>query len=406
MSQYGAVLGGCGLPTAMAGLLLFGKFPHTRRACDHFPATIGFGLHFALKADMNESSPHPYSRRILDNLSEAVLMFDDNLNLAYVNMPGEIMFAWSARQVLGNPAQQIFLFGDNGMSEEMSRVLASDNALVKRNVLLALPLHPMTVNMTMTPVTDGGEKMLLVEVQQVDRHLRISMGEQLLAQQNAAKMLLRGLAHEIKNPLGGLRGAAQLLDRELPEEELREYTRIIIEESDRLQSLLDRMLAPNTPPKKSLLNIHRLLERVRQLVQVEFPPGLVLIRDYDPSIPALLGDGDQIIQAILNIVRNAAQALGESGKITIRTRIHRQFTIGQHRHPLVAKIDIIDDGPGVSPELLNQIFYPMVTGRAEGTGLGLSIAQSLINQHGGLIECESYPGKTVFSIFLPLGDGR
>ena len=161
------------------------------------------------------------------------------------------------------------------------------------------------------------------------------------------------------------------------------------------------MLAPNKPPHKSLLNIHRVLERVRQLVQVE-APRVQLIRDYDPSMPAIYGDSDQLIQAILNIVRNAAQALGDKGKITIRSRIHRQVTIGLNRHPLVAKIDVIDDGPGIKPELLNQIFYPMVTGRAEGTGLGLSIAQSLISQHGGLVECESKPGETIFSIFLPL----
>ena len=345
--------------------------------------------------------PAKFYCRVLDNLSDAVLLFDNALTLVYINQPGEMMFAWSARHVLGSHAQQVFFFSDQGMEDDMQRVLASDSTLTKRNVVLALPLHPMTVNVTMTPVSDGKKTMLLVEVQQVDRHLRISMEEQLMAQQNASKMLLRGLAHEIKNPLGGLRGAAQLLDQELPEEELREYTRIIIEESDRLQSLVDRMLAPNKPPHKSLLNIHRVLERVRQLVQVE-APRVQLIRDYDPSMPAIYGDSDQLIQAILNIVRNAAQALGDKGKITIRSRIHRQVTIGLNRHPLVAKVDVIDDGPGIKPELLNQIFYPMVTGRAEGTGLGLSIAQSLISQHGGLVECESKPGETIFSIFLPL----
>ncbi len=351
---------------------------------------------------MNNIAPAKFYRRILDNLSDAVLLFDDALTLVYINQPGEMMFAWSARHVLGNRAQQVFFFSDQGMEEDMRRVLASGNTLTKRNVVLALPLHPMTVNVTMSPVSDEQTPMLLVEVQQVDRHLRISMEEQLMAQQNAAKMLLRGLAHEIKNPLGGLRGAAQLLDQELPEDELREYTHIIIEESDRLQSLVDRMLAPNKPPQKILINVHQVLERVRQLVQVEAPGGVQLIRDYDPSMPGLHGDGDQLIQAILNIVRNAAQSIGDRGKITIRTRIHRQVTIGLNRHALVAKIDVIDDGPGIKPELLNQIFYPMVTGRAEGTGLGLSIAQSLISQHGGLVECESKPGETIFSIFLPL----
>jgi two-component system nitrogen regulation sensor histidine kinase GlnL len=348
-----------------------------------------------------QTSPQ-FHRRILDNLTDAVLLFDESLSLAYINMPGEILFAVSARQVLGAKAQQVFFFGDLGIDADMRRTLESGASLTRRNVALSLPLQSMTVNITMTPMLEEGTPMLLVEMQQVDRHLRISMEEQLATQENAARMLLRGLAHEIKNPLGGLRGAAQLLDKELPDPELREYTRIIIEESDRLQSLVDRMLAPHKPPSKSLLNIHRVLERVRQLVQVEAPAGVSLIRDYDPSIPGLYGDADQLIQAILNIVRNAAQAVGEKGKITIRTRIHRQVTIGHHRHALAAKIDVVDNGPGIKPDLMNQIFYPMVTGRAEGAGLGLSIAQSLISQHGGMVECSSKPGETVFSIFLPL----
>ncbi|QSA97227.1 nitrogen regulation protein NR(II) [Methylococcus sp. EFPC2] len=342
-----------------------------------------------------------FYRRILDNLTDAVLLFDQDLSLSYINMPGEILFAVSARQVLGSRAQQVFFFSDQSVESDMRRALATGSSITKRNVLLSLPLHPMTVNVAMTPLVDEPNPALLVELQQVDRHLRISMEEQLMAQQNASRMLLRGLAHEIKNPLGGLRGAAQLLDRELDEEQ-REYTRIVIEESDRLQSLVDRMLAPHTPPHKSQLNIHKVLERVRQLVQAEAPAGVSLHRDYDPSIPDLLGDSDQLIQAILNIVRNAAQAVGSRGNITIRTRIHRQVTLGHRRHLLAVKIEVIDDGPGIKPELLNQIFYPMVTGRAEGTGLGLSIAQSLISQHGGLVECASVPGNTVFSIFLPL----
>ena len=351
---------------------------------------------------MSASFSVNFYRRVLDNLSDAVLLFDDGLSLVYINMPGEILFAVSARQVLGNRAEQVFLLSDQGLEADMQRALQTGVSLTRRNLALALPLHPMTVNVSINPVLDEESPVILVQVQQVDRHLRISMEEQLLAQQNAAKMLLRGLAHEIKNPLGGLRGAAQLLDRELPDAELREYTKIIIDESDRLQSLVDRMLAPNKPLHKSLVNIHKVLERVRQLVQVEAPPGVMIIRDYDPSIPDLNGDSDQLIQAILNIVRNAAQAVGQSGKITIRTRIFRQFTIGHRRHPLVVKIEVVDDGPGIKPELLNQIFYPMVSGRADGTGLGLSIAQSLISQHGGLVECLSAPGNTVFSIFLPL----
>jgi two-component system nitrogen regulation sensor histidine kinase GlnL len=242
----------------------------------------------------------------------------------------------------------------------------------------------------------------LVELLQVDRHLRIAREENLIAQQSTARALVRGLAHEIKNPLGGLRGAAQLLERELPDESLTEYTRIIIDEADRLQLLVDRMLGPNSLPNKRELNVHEVLERVRALVQGELPAAIRIQRDYDPSIPPLQADRDLLIQAVLNIVRNAVQALGESGVITLRTRTQRQFTIGSRRHRLVARLEIVDNGPGIPPELIEQIFYPMVTGRSDGTGLGLSIAQSLVNQHGGLIECASRPGETVFTLLLPL----
>jgi len=343
-----------------------------------------------------------FLRRILDNLTDAVLLFDASLSLVYINTPGEVLFAVSARQILGLKAQQVFLFSDQGIEGDMLRAMESGVTLTRRNILLSLPVHSVTVNASMTPVLDDAAPTLLVQLQQVDRHLRISMEEQLVAQQNASKMLLRGLAHEIKNPLGGLRGAAQLLDGELLDAELREYTRIIIDESDRLQSLVDRMLAPNKPALKCLLNIHKVLERVRQLVQVEVASTVKLIRDYDPSIPLVYGDSDQLIQAILNVVRNAAQAVMSHGEIIIRTRVSRQVTLNNKRHPLAAKIDVIDNGPGINPELLNQIFYPMVTGRAEGTGLGLSIAQTLISQHGGLIECASNPGNTIFSVFLPV----
>jgi two-component system nitrogen regulation sensor histidine kinase GlnL len=242
-----------------------------------------------------------------------------------------------------------------------------------------------------------------VELQQVDNHLRISKEEQLLTQQTTAKLLVRGLAHEIKNPLGGLRGAAQLLDLELNDPELKEYTQIIIAESDRLQGLMDKMLGPNKLPNKKPLNIHEVLERVRQLIQAEASSSLDLTCDYDPSIPTIQGDKDQLIQAILNIARNAVQALEGKGNIIFKTRIQRQMTIGRKCYKLAARCDIIDNGPGIDAEMMKQIFYPMITGRAEGTGLGLSIAQSLINQHNGLIECKSEPGKTVFSIFLPMG---
>jgi two-component system nitrogen regulation sensor histidine kinase GlnL len=260
----------------------------------------------------------------------------------------------------------------------------------------------MTVDCTVTPISEPQHKELLVELLHVDRHLRIIREENLLAQHQATRALARGLAHEIKNPLGGLRGAAQLLERELNNEALKEYTGIIIGEADRLQNLVNRMLGPNTLPQKRLINIHQVLEHVRSLVSAEAPPGVHIVRDYDPSIPELNADPDQLIQAVLNIVRNAVQAVGDHGEITLRTRTLRQYTIGQRRHKLVIRIDVIDNGPGIPPDMMESIFYPMVTGRPEGTGLGLPIAQFLISQHGGLIECASRPGFTTFTLLLPL----
>ncbi len=352
---------------------------------------------------MNHDTDQPHTIRILDHLTNAVLLFDANCRLVSINLAGEMLLAVSARQIIGLRAREIFLLGDRGIEADFRRALEWGETLSKRNMTLGPPSHPVTVTMTMVPVQENNQiDWLVVEIEQVDRHIRISMEQQILTQQNAARMLLRGLAHEIKNPLGGIRGAAQLLQRELFDEELREYTQIIMDESDRLQSLVDRMLGPNKPLAMEPTNIHKVLERVRQLVQVEVPAGIVIERDYDPSIPLVMGDGDLLIQAILNIVRNAAQALGREGLIMIRTRVHRQVTIGHKRNRMAVKIDIEDSGPGIPPELMGQIFYPMVTGRAEGTGLGLSVAQSLINQHGGLIECTSEAGATVFSVFLPL----
>ena len=247
-----------------------------------------------------------------------------------------------------------------------------------------------------------------MEIEPRDRLLRISREEEMLAQQETTRVLVRGMAHEIKNPLGGIRGAAQLLERELPDPELKDYTQVIIEEADRLRTLVDRMLGPNTAPRLSPTNIHEVLERVRTLLDAESKGTVTFSRDYDPSLPEFLGDKEQLIQALLNIARNAMEALEAhldqqaTPEIIFRTRALRQFTIGHKRHRLVCRIDIIDNGPGIPPELLQNVFYPMISGRADGTGLGLSIAQSIIGQHRGLIECDSEPGQTDFIIFIPL----
>jgi len=342
-------------------------------------------------------------KKILDHLNEAVLLFNKDFRLTYINPAGEILFADSAKHLLGSSAKKLFKATHHGLFSDLLQRLNQNEPLVDRELILDSLSQSVTVNLSATPILEDGElSEILIELQQVDRHLRITKEEQLLAQQNTSRMLVRGLAHEIKNPLGGLRGAAQLLDLELHDPELKEYTQIIIAESDRLQELMDKMLGPNKPAHKNLLNIHEVLERIRQLVAVEAGTNIKLQTDYDPSIPELFADKNQLIQAFLNIVRNAIQALQSSGKIILKTRIQRHMTLGRKRYKLAVKVDIIDNGPGIQPGLMGQIFYPMITGRPEGTGLGLSIAQSLINQHNGLIECESEPGNTVFSIYLPI----
>ncbi|OAI09590.1 PAS domain-containing sensor histidine kinase [Methylomonas methanica] len=342
-------------------------------------------------------------KKILDHLNEAILLFDKDLRLTYINPAGEMLLADSAKHLLGQTAHKLFKTAHNTLFNDLLPRLYLLEPLVDRELILERLSQSITVNLSATPLLEDGKlSEILIELQQVDRHLRITKEEQLLAQQNTSRMLVRGLAHEIKNPLGGLRGAAQLLDLELQDPELKEYTQIIIAESDRLQDLMDKMLGPNKPAHKSQINIHEVLERVRHLVTVEAAHGIMLYTNYDPSIPEIFADKNQLIQAILNIVRNAVQAVQNHGVITMKTRVQRHMTIGRKRYKLTVKIDIIDNGPGIKPELMGQIFYPMITGRAEGTGLGLSIAQSLINQHNGLIECESEPGNTVFSIYLPL----
>ena len=341
--------------------------------------------------------------RILDSLNTAVLVFDRGLRLGYLNPAGEMLLAVSARQGLGQHLREL-LPGAHILAERLQQAFVDDQPYADHGLQLRLPTgQEITVDCTITPMLDpvkGTE--LLVELNQMDRHLRIAREENILEQHQAARQLVRGLAHEIKNPLGGLRGAAQLLERELADEDLKEYTRIIIGEADRLRSLVNRMLGPNQLPQMRPCNIHQVVEHVRNLVAAEGHAGLELIRDYDPSIPDFLADPEQLIQALLNIVRNAMQALRGQGRITLRTRTQRQFTIGQKRHKLVVRVDVIDNGPGIPPDMLETIFYPMVTGHAEGTGLGLSIAQSLVNVHGGLIECDSRAGHTEFNILLPL----
>lgn len=342
-------------------------------------------------------------QRILDGLSVATLLFNARFRLIFINPAGELLLGVSARHLLGQHFSELMQPGSPIMPA-LEEALHSRHPFTRHEMTLSLAHgDERVVDFTVIPLIEADEEPeLLLELTPINNLLRIAREENRQAQQMATREMLRGLAHEIRNPLGGLRGAAQLLEKQLATEELKEYTQVIIREADRLKNLLNRMLGPNTRPAKTAINIHEVLERVRNLVCVEVDEQIDLQRDYDPSIPEVHADMDQLVQALLNIIRNACQALSDQGTIILRTRVERKFTIGQNRHNLVARINVIDNGPGINEEMKEKIFFPMVTGRANGSGLGLSIAQSLIEQHGGVIECQSEPGRTTFSILLPI----
>lgn len=338
---------------------------------------------------------------ILEQLTTAVMLLDEAFAVRYINPAAETLLHVSARQAIGADLLRI-LPGLADLRPAIEAALERGAAYTERELAVALSdEHWLTLTCSVTPLSDG---WLIIEVDQLDRHLRISRENHLIAQNRAIRELVRGLAHEIKNPLGGLRGAAQLLHAELTDPEQQEYTEIIMSEADRLRALVNGLLGPDARPARQPTNLHEVVERVRHLAEAEAPAGVEIVRDYDPSIPEIEAARDQLIQALLNLVRNALQALGDNGRITLRTRAHRRFTIGEVQHRLVARIDIIDNGPGIPADLVDRIFYPMVTSRPRGTGIGLPIAQTLVNQHGGLIECNSRPGRTVFTVWLPMED--
>jgi two-component system nitrogen regulation sensor histidine kinase GlnL len=258
------------------------------------------------------------------------------------------------------------------------------------------------VSCTVTPVDMPGVRGFLIELSPQQQQLRIAREERLLDQSAKTRELIRNLAHEIKNPLGALRGAAQLLDRELERPELHEYTQVIMKEADRLQSLMDRLLTPHRLPQLVQFNIHEALERVRSLLLAEFPDGISIRRDYDVSLPPLTADREQIIQALLNVARNAAQAMQGNGNIILRTRVARRITLARRTYRLAMLVQIIDNGPGVPEEMKDRIFFPLVSGREGGHGVGLTIAQTYVTQHHGVIELDSRPGYTCFSLILPI----
>ena len=341
--------------------------------------------------------------QILDLQTTAVLLIDSELVVRYLNQAAEALLETSGQHLVGEPLAKAFV-DPSTPDHVMNAALAGDGFTKRGAQIKTVGGRDVTVDYTVSPMLDSQPAQLLVEVQPMDRVRRINRDDHHASVQETTRKLVRGLAHEIKNPLGGIRGAAQLLERELATEQMRDYTRIIIEEADRLRNLVDRMLGPSQLPRIEPVNLHQVLERVVQLVDAEALGEVVFSRDYDPSLPEVEADLEQMIQAVLNIVRNAHQALDDTpdAEINLRTRIVRQFTIGQVRHKIVARVDVTDNGPGVDPELFERMYYPMISGRAEGTGLGLSIAQNIISQHGGIIECESQPRETTFTIYMPL----
>lgn len=349
--------------------------------------------------------PSAHSKQLLDNLSTGVLVVDVGLRLRALNPAAEDLLSLSARQAVGLPLGR--LFGGDALIEALRRGFQSGQRITERDMeLVAQPGRTVLVDCTVSPVLETTPvREAIVELGAVERHQRMEREGALATQQQVVGALLRGVAHEVKNPLGGIRGAAQLLARELDEPRLREYTRIIIQEADRLRGLVDRMLGPPALTQRSQVNIHRITERVARLLEAEVPPGVAVLRDYDPSLPAVFADRDQVLQAVLNVARNAVQAIGQGpGKVTLRTRAERMFTLGGGVQRLAVRLEVVDDGPGIPEHIRESVFFPMVTGRPEGTGLGLPIAQMLVLRQNGRMVFSSRAGCTVFTIWLPTED--
>ena len=343
---------------------------------------------------------------VIDMLLTAVLVVDSDLRIQYMNPAAESLFGTSAARAIDHRIESLLYDDGSEVFAGLARIYESGLTQTRRAAEFK-SRQGQEIIADLTISLDPILECLVVELQPMSRLARINRDDRSRLSFKTTRDLIRGLAHEVKNPLGGLRGAAQLLERELDDPAHAEYTQIIIAEADRLTDLVDRLLGPNQQPSLGAFNIHRTLEHAIRLVEVEFTDSLAFVRDYDPSLPELFGDEDQIVQALLNMIRNAAQSLTEhphtpAPTITLKTRVVRTFTIDGIQHRIVARIDIIDNGPGIDPAMIDEIFYPMITTRADGSGLGLAITQSVIGRHGGVIECDSRPGFTRFSVFLPI----
>jgi len=340
-----------------------------------------------------------------DLLSTAVLLLDTKGRIDYANTAAEELFGRSRRHLAGRDAAGL-LGKDATLQSRFMEAVEGRLGILRQPLMVRRHGTAVPVNVAMVPLR-GEPWAALVEVRVVEQHVLLDRHQQLGKELAAQRETLRNLAHEVKNPLGGIRASAQLLEGELKDQGLREYTGVIIAEADRLAHLVDRLIAPQgTSLRKAPLNIHEVCERARVLVGAEFA-SVTIHRDYDASLPELPGDFARLLQAVLNIARNAAQALTETPglsrpELTLRTRVMRQALLAEHQVALAVVLSFIDNGPGVPPEILDKVFHPLVTGRAEGSGLGLSLAQEFVTQHGGVLECESRPGRTEFRLILPL----
>ena len=338
---------------------------------------------------------------LLDRIRTAVLVLDSKFTIQYMNSAAEDFCGGSGDFFHNKPISKL-LTGDFVREADLKRCLHDYGAYTLREVeLFLVSTHRQAVaNIAVTTMDD---QQLLVEIEPLDRILLINKGHQMKDAQIANRQLIRGMAHEIKNPLGGIRGAAQLLQKERNSNDREELTEIIIDEVERLRRLVDRLLGPNHTPNFKNINIHAVLERVFKLLSQDDYIDINIQRQYDPSLPDIYGDFDQLLQALLNVSKNAQDALVavETPTLTIQTRVEHQFTIGAKYHSVVAHITFSDNGSGIPPDLLGQIFFPLVTTKTTGTGLGLAITQSIVSAHKGLITCESKPGRTSFDIYLP-----
>lgn len=337
---------------------------------------------------------------LLASMGTAVVVVDETLAVGYMNSAAETLFGLSERQALGHRLDEL-MQPSSAVTDICRRALATGLTFGIREFATRVGTKPLLVDCRAGPIQQEEGLVLELNDTYFDRRVRQEAG--LIAQQKLSRRILRQLAHEIKNPLGGMRGAAQLLQRKIEDADLAVYTKIIVSEVDRLAALVDNVLNTGGESRPEIINPHEITETVANLLEVEKPPGIAIIRDYDPSLPKLAVDRDQMIQAVLNVARNALQALGESGNICIRTRANSNVAIGGELHRLVLCIEIEDNGPGIPDELQETVFYPLVSGHNSGSGLGLTIAQDLVSRNRGLIEFSSEPGRTVFQIRIPIG---